>query len=72
MLSGDCTRRMQKTIELMNIKVHTVISNILVKTGLQMIQAILNSEHRAEELIKLKDRRIKASDAELKKSLTGI
>lgn len=72
MLSADCARRMQKALELMNIKVHTVISDILGKTGLEIVRAILNGEHRPEELIKLKDRRIKASDTEIKKSLTGI
>lgn len=72
MLSSDSARRMQKALELMNIKVHTVISDILGKTGLNMVRAILNGEHRPEELIKLKDRRIKASDAEIIKSLTGI
>ncbi len=72
LLSSDCVRRMQKALELMNIKVHTVISDILGKTGLLMIQAILNGERRPEELVKLKDSRIKASDEELKKSLTGI
>lgn len=71
-ISSDSVRRMQKALELMNIKIHTVISDILGKTGQQMIQAILTGEHNADELIKLKDPRIKASDIEIKKSLTGI
>jgi len=71
-ISSDSTRRMQKALELMNLKIHTVISDILGKTGLRMIRAILSGERDPDELIKYKDSRIKASDIDLKKSLTGI
>lgn len=71
-ISSDSVRRMQKALELMNIKIHTVISDILGKTGLQMFRAILAGERNADELAKLKDSRIKASDSDLIKSLTGI
>lgn len=71
-IGSDSVRRMQKALELMNIKLHTVISDILGKTGLQMVVAILNGERDPDELIKLKDPRIKASEEEIKKSLKGI
>ena len=71
-IGSDSVRRMQKAMELMNIKLHTVISDILGKTGLLMVEAILNGEHNPEELIKLKDPRIQASEEEVKKSLRGI
>jgi transposase len=71
-ISSDSVRRMQKAMELMNIKLHTVISDILGKTGLQMVNAILNGERDPKELVKLKDPRIKASEEDIKKSLTGI
>lgn len=71
-ISSDSVRRMQKSMELMNIKLHTVISDILGKTGLQMVKAILNGERNPDELIKLKDPRIKASEEDIKKSLVGI
>lgn len=71
-IGSDSVRRMQKALELMNIKLHTVISDILGKTGLQMVNAILSGERDPDELIKLKDPRIKASEEEIKKSLTGI
>jgi len=71
-ISSDSVRRMQKALELMNIKLHTVISDILGKTGLQMVNAILIGERNPDELIKLKDPRIKASEEDIKKSLTGI
>lgn len=71
-ISSDSVRRMQKALELMNVKLHTVISDILGKTGLQMVQAIINGETDPEQLITLKDHRIKASDQDIKKSLQGI
>jgi len=71
-ISSDSVRRMQKAMELMNIKLHTVISDILGKTGLQIVDAILNGERNPEELIKYKDPRIKASEGDIKKSLNGI
>lgn len=71
-LSADSVRRMQKALELMNIKLHTVISDILGKTGMQMVTAILKGERNPEELLKLKDARIKAKDEDIRKSLQGI
>jgi len=71
-LSSDSVRRMQKALELMNIKLHTVISDILGKTGMQMIKTILDGERDPENLLRLKDGRIKATDEEIKKSLQGI
>jgi transposase len=71
-ISSDSVRRMQRAMELMNIKLHTVISDILGKTGLQMVRAILDGERDPNELVKLKDPRIKASEEEIKKSLRGI
>lgn len=63
--------RMQKALEQMNIKVHTVISDILGKTGTSIIEAILSGERNAATLAALADRRIKASKEEMIKSLEG-
>ncbi|MBC7958757.1 MAG: IS110 family transposase [Vallitaleaceae bacterium] len=71
-IGSDSVRRMQKALELMNIKIHTVISDILGKTGQQMIEAIIGGQHDPAELIKYKDRRVKASDEVIIKSLEGI
>jgi transposase len=65
------TRRLQKALELMNIKIHTVISDILGKTGMLIVKAILGGERDAEVLYKLCDVRIKASKADIIKSLKG-
>lgn len=71
-ICSDSVRRMQKALELMNIKIHTVISDILGKTGMQMIRAIIAGERSPNELAKLKDSRIKASDEDIRKSLVGV
>jgi|SRR5690554_3876307 len=71
-LSADSVRRMQKALELMNIKLHTVISDILGRTGMQIVTAILDGERDPDELLKLKDSRIKAKEEDIRKSLRGI
>jgi transposase len=72
LLSSDAARRMQKSLELMNIKIHTVISDILGKTGMSMVKAILSGERDAQILSTLCDPRIKASKEDIIKSLQGI
>lgn len=71
-IGSDSVRRMQKALELMNIKLHVVISDILGKTGMSMVKAIISGERNPESLLKFKDGRIKASDEEIKKALKGI
>jgi transposase len=70
--SSNEVRRMQKALEQMNIKIHVVISDILGKTGMQIIKAILAGNHNPVELSKLRDPRIKASQHDIIKSLQGI
>ena len=64
-----CTNRIIKALELMNIKVQTVISDIDGKTGKAIVEAILNGERDATVLASLADKRIKASKETLIKSL---
>jgi transposase len=71
-VGSDSVRRMQKALELMNVKIHTVISDLLGKTGMDMIRAILDGQRDARELAKFKDPRIKANDQDIIKSLEGI
>lgn len=63
--------RMQKSLELMNIKVHTVISDIVGKTGTAIIEAIIEGERRPENFMPMVDPRIKAGKQTLLKSLEG-
>ena len=63
--------RMQKSFELMNIKLHTVISDITGKSGTAIIEAIIAGERSAKKFLQLLDKGIKASDETIEKSLEG-
>ena len=69
--SSTYLNRMQKALELMNVKLHTVISDIDGKTGILIIESILAGERNPEVLADLRDKRIKASREEIIKSLEG-
>lgn len=64
--------RMQKSLELMNIKIHTVISDITGKTGTAIVEAIIAGERNPQNFISLIDARIKAPMETILKSLEGI
>lgn len=70
-IASDSIRRMQKALELMNIKVHTVISDLSGKSGMAIMASILEGEKNLEVLAGLCDRRIKATKEEIIKSLEG-
>lgn len=63
---------MQKAFDQMNIKLHNVIADITGKSGLLMIEAILQGERDPQVLAELADSRIKASKEDIVKSLRGI
>jgi transposase len=62
-------QHMQKSMELMNIKLTNVISDILGKSGQDIITAILKGERDPKILAALADPRCKASPGEIEKSL---
>ncbi len=64
-------QHMQKALHQMNLILDTVISDITGVTGMQILQAILNGERRPAILAQYRDCRIKASEDEIAKSLTG-
>jgi len=73
-LIEDSTRyilRMQKALEMMNIKIHSVISDIMGKTGRAIVEAIIEGERNAENFLSYIDPRIQADKETLVKSLTG-
>jgi transposase len=70
-LRSSCINRMQKAYELMNIKLHTVISDIDGHTGIRITEAILAGERDPKVLAGLRDHRIRASEEEIIKSLEG-
>jgi transposase len=63
--------RIQKSLELMNIKVHTVISDMTGKTGTAIIEAILAGKREPESFIEYIDPRIQADPETIMKSLKG-
>jgi transposase len=69
--SSTYVNRIQKAMELMNIKLHTVISDIDGKTGKLIIEAIIEGERDAKTLSKLRDPGIKATEEDIIKSLEG-
>jgi transposase len=63
--------RMEKALELMNVKIHGVISDLMGKSGTAILEAILAGERKPENFMKYVDYRIKADPLEIKKSLQG-
>jgi transposase len=64
--------KMQKYLELMNIKLRNVISQIQGASGLRMLKAIIAGERNPEELVALCDERIRLKKREeVIKSLEG-
>jgi transposase len=62
---------MQKAMELMNIKLHTVINDITGESGLAVINAIISGERNAENLEKFVGKYVKADRQTILKSLQG-
>ena len=64
-------QRIQKTLEEANIKLDSVISDILGMSGRRMIEAMIAGVRNPKALAALADRRIKASPKELYDALHG-
>jgi transposase len=64
-------QRLQKTLEDANVKLDSVISDILGLSGRRMIEALIAGEIDPNALAALAHRRIKASPAELEAALRG-
>ena len=64
-------QHMQKALTQMNVKLQHVISDITGKTGMDIIEAIVQGERSPRRLARLRDHRIKADEATIAKSLQG-
>jgi transposase len=64
-------QHLQKALTQMNLQLANVISDITGKTGLAIIDAILDGERDGAKLAALRDHRIKASADTIAKSLRG-
>ena len=70
-LSGQHIQRMQKALELMNLKLTSVLGDVTGVTGLKIIRAILAGERDPVKLAKLRDKRCKHTVAEIATALDG-
>jgi transposase len=70
-ISGQYIQRMQKALQLMNLKLTSVLGDITGVTGLKIIRAILSGERDPIALARLRDRRCKSSACEIATALDG-
>ena len=64
-------QHMQKALTQMNVKLQHVISNIMGKTGMKIIEAIVRGERNPRKLAGLRDPRTRADEAAIDRSLQG-
>jgi transposase len=70
--AAEQVQHMQKALQQMNILLHYVVSDLDGDTGLRIVDAILAGERNPEELVKLRDPRIKRSTVDqMKAALRG-
>jgi transposase len=69
--SGDWVRRMQKSLDQMNVRVHRAVSDLDGVTGMGILRAIAEGERDARQLAKLRDPRCRKSEEEIAEQLSG-
>ncbi len=62
---------MQKALELMNLKLTSVLGDVTGVTGLKIIRAILAGQRDPQKLARLRDRRCRHTAAEMAEALDG-
>jgi transposase len=68
---SDWVRRMQKSLDQMNVCVHHAVSDITGATGMAIIRAIVNGERDPQTLARMRDRRCQKSEQQIAEELTG-
>jgi transposase len=68
---SDWVRRMQKSLDQMNVRVHRAVSDIDGVTGMAILRAIAGGQRDARELAKLRDPRCRKSEGEIAEQLSG-
>jgi transposase len=61
--SGDWLRRMQKSLDQMNVRVHRAVSDIDGVRGMAILRAIAQGERDPQNLAKLRGRRCSKTEA---------
>jgi len=69
--ASRCIQRMQKALTQMNVQLANAISDLSGSTGQAILKAVLAGERDPAVLAKLRDPRIKATEATVAKSLEG-
>ena len=69
--AGREVQQMQKALTTMNVQLANAISDVSGVTGQAIIRAILRGERDPQQLAKLRDYRVAASEAEIAHSLEG-
>jgi transposase len=69
--ASDHIRHIQKALDLMNVKLHLIVSDVAGVSGLRIIRAIMAGQHAPATLAALRDKGCRASEAEFVKALTG-
>jgi len=69
--SADWLRRMQKSLDQMNVRVHRAVRDIDGVTGMAIIRAIVKGERDAGRLAKLRHFRCHKSEEEIAEQLSG-
>jgi transposase len=70
-LSGQHVQRMQKALELMNLKLTKVLGDVTGVTGLKIIRAIVAGERDPQVLARHRDRRCQRAEPEIAQALDG-
>lgn len=68
---SDWVRRMQKSLDQMNVCVHHAVSDITGVTGMSIIRAIIDGERDPQVLAGLRDRRCRKTKKQIAEELTG-
>jgi len=68
---GDWVRRMQKSLDQMNVRVHRAVSSLEGLTGMAIIRAIVAGERNPQQIAKLRDPHCKKSEEAIAEQLSG-
>ena len=69
--AADWVRRMQKSLDQMNVRVHRAVSDVDGVTGMAILRAIVQGERDPQQLAKLRDQRCKHTEQEIAEQLSG-
>jgi transposase len=68
---SDWVRRMQKSLDQMNVRVHRAVADLDGVTGLAIVRAIVAGERDPQRLAALRDPRCRKSETEIAEHLSG-